>query len=141
MSWWGWIGVILGVLLVAITAAALSARRSRTALIELARLIPLCLALLRDIMRDPNVPRRAKVAPAIVVAYLAIPFDLVPDFIPVLGYLDDALIVAWVIRYLIKATGQERLQTHWKGDPHTLERIIRLLRIPPAPSSPTQGST
>ncbi|MDF1596208.1 MAG: DUF1232 domain-containing protein [Acidimicrobiia bacterium] len=140
MSWWGWIGLTAGVLIVAVTAAALTARRSRTALIELARLIPLCLALLRDIMRDPLVPRRAKIAPALVVAYLAIPFDLVPDFIPVLGYLDDALIVAWVIRHLIKATGHQRLQTHWKGDPQTLERIIRLLRIPPAPSSPTQGS-
>jgi uncharacterized membrane protein YkvA (DUF1232 family) len=78
-------------------------------------------------MRDPAVPRRAKIAPALVIAYLAIPIDLIPDFIPGLGHLDDALIVAWAIRHLIAATG--RVNAHWKRHPATLEHILQLARV------------
>ena len=129
MRWWSWVLIIAGVLLVLITAAALRVRRSRDALLELARLIPPCLALLRDIMRDPAVPRRAKIAPALVLVYLAMPIDLIPDFIPGLGHLDDALIVAWAIRHLVAAAGRERVAAHWKGGPAALERVLRLARV------------
>jgi hypothetical protein len=63
MPWWTWLLVAVGAIVVALTIVALSIRRSRTALIELVRLIPLCLALLRDVMRDPAVPRRARSPP------------------------------------------------------------------------------
>ena len=129
MGWWSWVLIIAGVLLVLITAAALSVRRSRDALRELARLIAPCLVLLRDIMRDPDVPRRAKITPALVLVYLAMPIDLIPDFIPGLGHLDDALLVAWAIRHLIAAAGRERVAANWKGDPAALERVLRLARI------------
>lgn len=130
MPWWGWI-VGAGVLaLVAITALAVRAQRSRATLSELLKLIPHCLALLRDILRDPQVPRRAKLAPALVIVYLAIPIDLIPDFIPGLGQLDDALIVAWALRRLIAAAGRDRVTQHWRGQPETLERILRLARVP-----------
>lgn len=129
MPWWTWLLIAIGVIAVLVIAAALSVRRSRAALIELVRLVPACLALLRDVMRDPTVPKRAKLAPALVVVYLAIPIDLIPDFIPVLGHLDDALIVAWAIRHLVAAAGRERVTAHWKGDPDTLDRILRLARV------------
>ena len=129
MRWWTSLGITIGALFVLATAVALSVRRSRAALLELARLIPPCLALLRDVMRDPAVPRRAKIAPALVLVYLAIPIDLIPDFIPVLGHLDDALIVAWALRHLVASAGRERLATHWKGEPATLDRILRLARV------------
>jgi uncharacterized membrane protein YkvA (DUF1232 family) len=129
MPWWTWLLVAVGAIVVALTIVALSIRRSRTALIELVRLVPLCLALLRDVMRDPAVPRRAKIAPAFVLVYLAIPIDLIPDFIPGLGHLDDALIVAWAIRHLVAAAGRERVIVHWKGDRDTLDRILRLARV------------
>ena len=130
MRWWTWILIGLGAVIVLATALALSVRRTRTALVELARLVSPCLALLRDIMRDPAVPRRAKITPALVLVYLAIPIDLIPDFIPGLGHLDDALIVAWAIRHLVAAAGRERVAAHWNGEPHTLERILRLARVP-----------
>jgi uncharacterized membrane protein YkvA (DUF1232 family) len=129
VRWWTSLGITIGALFVLATAVALSVRRSRAALLELARLIPPCLALLRDVMRDPAVPRRAKIAPALVLVYLAIPIDLIPDFIPVLGHLDDALIVAWALRHLVASAGRERLATHWKGEPATLDRILRLARV------------
>lgn len=140
MEWWTWILMVGGVLVACITAAALSVRRSRDALIELVRLVPTCLALLRDIMRDPEVPRRAKIAPALVLVYLAIPIDLIPDFIPGLGHLDDALIVAWAIRHLISAAGHERVAAHWKGQPETLERVLRLAPVRGASASPPPSS-
>jgi uncharacterized membrane protein YkvA (DUF1232 family) len=129
MPWPIWILIITGSLALLLAVVALSVRRSRVALIELARLVPLCLALLRDVMRDPAVPRRAKIAPALVIAYLAVPIDLIPDFIPGLGHLDDALIVAWAIRHLIAAAGRDRVNANWKGDPATLEHILRLARV------------
>jgi hypothetical protein len=79
MHWWTWLLVAVGAIALALTIAAVSIRRSRTALIELVRLVPLCVALLRDVMRDPAVPRRTKIAPAVVLVYLAIPIDLIPE--------------------------------------------------------------
>ncbi len=137
MRWWTWLLLISASLGIALTAAALSIRRSRQTLLQLARLIPTCLALFRDIMRDPDVPRRAKIAPAVAIAYLVIPIDLIPDFIPGIGYLDDALIVAWAMRHLIAAAGRDRVTQHWTGDPHTLERILQLARVPPTGPPPT----
>ena len=130
MRWWSWLLIGFAGVLVAVLVAALSVRRSRAALIELARLVPPCLGMLRDVMRDPAVPRRAKIVPALVVVYLAIPIDLIPDFIPGLGYLDDALIVAWAIRHLVASAGRERVTAHWQGEPDTLDRILRLARVP-----------
>jgi uncharacterized membrane protein YkvA (DUF1232 family) len=105
---------------------ALSIRRSRAALVQLARLVPTGLALLRDILRDPEVRRRAKLAPALALAYLALPIDLIPDFLPGIGHLDDALVVAWALRHLIATTGRARVTHHWRGDPGTLDRILKL---------------
>jgi len=81
-------------------------------------------------MRDPAVPRRAKIAPALGIVYLLMPIDLIPDFVPGVGQLDDALVVAWVIRHLIASAGRERVTAHWTGDPDTLERIFQLARVP-----------
>lgn len=130
MRWWTWIVVAVAAVLLVLTVLAFSIRRSRDALIEFARLVPPCLALLRDIMRDPAVPRRAKLGPALVLVYLAIPIDLIPDFIPGLGHLDDALVIAWAIRHLVAVAGRDRVAAHWRGEPDTLERILRLARVP-----------
>ena len=139
MRWWWWTLLGVGVIAVLMLVAALSVRRSRAMLIELVRLVPACLVLLRDIMRDPAVPRRTKIAPALVLVYLAVPIDLIPDFIPGLGYLDDALLVAWAIRQLIADVGRERVTARWTGDPATLERILQLARVPAAGPPPTSS--
>jgi uncharacterized membrane protein YkvA (DUF1232 family) len=77
-------------------------------------------------MRDPRVPRRAKVLLAIGAVWLASPIDLLPEFLPVLGPLDDAIMAAIVLRYLVKHSGREVLEEHWQGAPETLDRILRL---------------
>lgn len=125
-----WLLTVSGAVAAAVLVVALGIRRSRAALVELVKLVPACLALMRDILRDPEIPRRAKLAPALTFAYLALPLDLIPDFIPGVGQLEDALVVAWAMRRLIRRAGRERVEGLWRGDPATLQRILRLARVP-----------
>lgn len=125
---WMWIAIVVALLGVLLGVAAIAAHGNRETLRQLLRLVPDCLALFRGLLRDPEVPRRAKVVAAGTVAYLALPIDLIPDFIPGLGQLDDVLLVAWAIRHVINAAGRDRVAAHWQGDPATLERILRLAR-------------
>jgi len=84
--------------LYALFVAVLVVAGRREAARALARFVPDCIILFRRLLADPRVPRRSKLVLAALIGYLALPFDLVPDFIPVAGYLDDAVIVAFVVR-------------------------------------------
>jgi uncharacterized membrane protein YkvA (DUF1232 family) len=88
--------------------------------------VPDCLVLGRRLLRDPRVPRRRKALLVALVAYLALPFDLVPDFLPVVGQLDDALVVALVLRALLRGGGEPLLREHWPGPERSLGVILRL---------------
>jgi uncharacterized membrane protein YkvA (DUF1232 family) len=82
--------------------------------------------LVQRLLRDPRVPRRRKLLLGALVAYLALPFDLVPDFIPVAGQLDDAIVLALVLRLVLRGGGEPLLAEHWPGPPESL-RVIRRL--------------
>jgi uncharacterized membrane protein YkvA (DUF1232 family) len=88
--------------------------------------VPDCAVLFGRLLRDPRVPRRRKLLLAGLVAYLSMPLDLVPDFIPVVGQLDDALLVGLTLRSLVRSTGPELLREHWPGPPSSLELVLRL---------------
>jgi uncharacterized membrane protein YkvA (DUF1232 family) len=88
--------------------------------------LPDCLLLVRGLLRDRRVPRRHKVLLAALLGYLALPFDLVPDFIPVAGQLDDLLVVVWVVRRLLRGAGPEIVREHWRGPEQSLQLILRL---------------
>ncbi len=92
----------------------------------LARFVPDTLVLFRRLMADERVPRRRKLALAIGVAYLAMPIDLVPDLIPVVGQLDDALVVAILLRYLLRGGGPALLEELWPGPDESLRALLRL---------------
>jgi uncharacterized membrane protein YkvA (DUF1232 family) len=98
----------------------------------LARFVPDCVVLLTRLVRDPRVPRRSKVLVAALLPYLALPFDLIPDFIPVVGQLDDAILVAFVLRRVVRRTDPELLRELWPGPEASLGLVLRL-----APSEPT----
>src|SRR4051812_32790144 len=101
----GWLLLGLGIVIAvwaAFVISLLSAGRRDDAR-ALATLIPDCIVLVTRLMRDPRVPRRRKLLLVGLVAYLALPFDLVPDFIPVAGQLDDVLVVAFVLRRFVRA--------------------------------------
>ncbi len=119
-------GACLALYAVAVLALVLAGRR--TDAVALARFIPDCAVLLKRLVRDPRVGPRRKIALALVGAYVAMPFDLVPDFIPVAGQLDDAVLVAIVLRGLLLSSGPDLLRAHWPGPRVGLAVILRLTR-------------
>jgi uncharacterized membrane protein YkvA (DUF1232 family) len=96
---------------------------------ELASLLPNLIRLFAGLMRDRRVPLRAKVVLALAGLWLASPIDLIPDFIPVAGSLDDAIVAALALRFVLRTTDRAVLEEHWRGDPRTLERILRLVSL------------
>lgn len=97
---------------------------------EVLRLVPDVVRLLRRLSTDPDVPRGVRVRLVLLVGYLVMPLDLVPDVIPVVGYADDAVIVALALRSVVKAAGPEVLDRHWPGTPQGLAALKRLARVP-----------
>jgi uncharacterized membrane protein YkvA (DUF1232 family) len=112
---------VLWLLLVAVLV--LSGRRGHAR--ALVRLVPDCLVLLGRLVRDPRLSRTDRVAIVAVLAYLALPFDLVPDFIPVAGQLDDAIIVALLIRRLRRTITPAVVREHWPGPAESLDLLLR----------------
>jgi uncharacterized membrane protein YkvA (DUF1232 family) len=95
----------------------------------IAKLVPYCAILFKRLLEDPRVPRRWKVWSAFALAYLAMPFDLVPDFIPVLGQLDDAIVVALVLRGLLRSAGPQLMREHWPGPAALLVPLERFAAV------------
>jgi uncharacterized membrane protein YkvA (DUF1232 family) len=117
--------VVLAVVYAAFLAAlAVGARQWDVRVI--ARLVPHCAVLFKRLLGDPRVPSRWKVLSGLALVYLAVPFDLVPDFIPVAGQLDDAILVALVLRGLIRSAGPVLLREHWPGPTALLVPLERI---------------
>lgn len=102
----------------------------RPALRDLVRLAPDVVRLLRRLARDPDLPRGVRVRLVLLLGYLVFPLDLVPDFLPVVGYADDALVVALAIRSVTRRAGPEALERHWPGSPEGLRALRRLCGVP-----------
>jgi uncharacterized membrane protein YkvA (DUF1232 family) len=100
---------------VVLLAALLVTRPRGNLLAEALRLLPDLLRLLRRLAGDASVPRAARVRLWLLLGYLAIPIDLVPDFVPVLGYADDAIIVSLVLRSVVRHAGAPVVRRHWPG--------------------------
>jgi len=98
---------------------------------QLVSLLPNVLLLCKDLLRDPRVPRNAKIALVGTVAYLASPIDLIPDFIPVVGPVDDAFVAALVLRYFVRRAGIDVIREHWRGDQRSLDHLLRAAGINP----------
>jgi uncharacterized membrane protein YkvA (DUF1232 family) len=101
----------------------------RVAAKQLARLLPDLASLLRGLLRDPRVPRGSKVLLAFAVLWVVSPIDLLPEFLPVIGPLDDVIVVALVLRHVVKRAGPQVVAEHWWGDPATLALAMRALRV------------
>jgi uncharacterized membrane protein YkvA (DUF1232 family) len=130
VQWWSWLLISLGVAVAIYGSfvAWLMIRGRREDARALATFIPDCIVLVTRLARDPRVPRRRKLMLIALVAYLGLPFDLVPDFIPVAGQLDDAIIVALVLRHFISAGGEPMMRELWPGPEQSLAVILRLAR-------------
>jgi uncharacterized membrane protein YkvA (DUF1232 family) len=120
------IGIGLAVTYLGLLAALLVARPKGNLLGESLRLLPDLLRLLRRLAADSDVPRGARVQLALLLGYLATPFDLVPDFVPVLGYADDAIVVSLVLRSVVRRAGAPLVRRHWPGTDDGLAVLARL---------------
>ena len=128
MPWWGWL--LIGFAMLAVVYAAfvvalvLVGRRSDAR--ALATFIPDCIVLVSRLARDARVPRVRKLLLLVLVGYLMLPFDLVPDFIPIAGQLDDAIIVALVLRSFVRSGDRDLIRELWPGPEQSLALILRL---------------
>jgi uncharacterized membrane protein YkvA (DUF1232 family) len=133
MSWWAWLLLVGGccVVLWAGFVAWLYAVGRHADARALAGFIPDCIVLVSRLLRDERVPRRRKLLLVGLTGYLALPFDLVPDFIPLAGQLDDVIVVALVLRHLVRTSGAALIREHWPGPERSVEMLIRatLVRV------------
>ena len=101
--------------------------------LEAMRLLPDTFRLLRRLATDRTLPRGVRVRLWLVFAYLALPFDLIPDFIPVIGYADDAIIVAVVLRSVVRRAGTDTVRRHWPGTHDGLAALWRIAGLSGSP--------
>ena len=122
----GWLlALIVLVAIYALAVLALILAGRGVAARELALLLPNLILLFKDLLRDPRVPRGPKIVLAIGIVWLVSPIDLLPEFLPVIGPLDDAVVAALVLRHLVHRAGADVVREHWRGEPDTLALILR----------------
>ena len=126
------IALVVAAALVVLYAAfvlTLAIRGRREDARALAGFVPDCALLFARLLRDRRVARRHKLLLAAMVGYLALPFDLVPDFIPVAGQLDDAVLVALVLRAVLRGGRGRLVEEHWPGPEKSLRLVLRLASV------------
>jgi uncharacterized membrane protein YkvA (DUF1232 family) len=130
VPWWADLLVSLAVALLVVWAALAAvlwrSGRGMKGLKEAASLLPDLVRLISRLARDRSLPRGVRLRLWLVLAYLASPLDLIPDFVPIVGYADDAIIVALALRSVVRTAGAEALERHWSGSPEGLAVVRRL---------------
>jgi uncharacterized membrane protein YkvA (DUF1232 family) len=133
--WWQpVVAIVVGLLVVYAALLLLLWRYARrnpetVAVRDALRLLPDLLRLLRRLAGDRSLPRGVRVRLVLLLGYLALPIDLVPDFVPILGYADDVVIVALVLRSVVRRAGNEALRRHWPGSPQGLGVVLQLAGV------------
>jgi uncharacterized membrane protein YkvA (DUF1232 family) len=122
---WPWGAIVAAAVVYAAFLVALLVAGRRSDARALAGFIPDCVVLLRRLLGDPRVPRLRKLALVLLVGYLLMPIDLVPDFLPVLGQLDDLVVAAVALRYALGGAGPDLLREHWPGPARSLDLVLR----------------
>lgn len=116
----------LALIWLALVAALLVARPRGGLLRESLRLLPDTVRLVRRLAADRSLPRGVRVRLALLLAYLALPIDLIPDFIPVLGYADDVILVVAALRSVLRRSGVDAVRAHWPGSDDGFAALMRL---------------
>jgi uncharacterized membrane protein YkvA (DUF1232 family) len=115
---------LLAVYLAVIAVLVLTGRRAQARAVG--GFVPDCAVLFARLARDPAVPRRQRLTLVALAAYLASPIDLVPDFLPVAGQADDAVLVVLALRWILRGAGPALLERHWPGPDGSLALLLRL---------------
>ncbi|WP_430266847.1 YkvA family protein [Pseudarthrobacter sp. J1763] len=136
MDWWEIaLGIIAGLVViyaVLLLALWMYARRhpETVSMRDALRLLPDVLRVLRRLVADQTVSRGVRIKLVLLLGYLLFPIDLVPDFLPVIGYADDVIILALVLRSVIRSAGPDALRRHWPGTPAGLAVVEKLAGLP-----------
>jgi uncharacterized membrane protein YkvA (DUF1232 family) len=124
----GWLqAVLIGLALVVLSwllLIVLARRLPPGVAKDLAAFIPDCVTTARTLRKDPRVPRRARIAVVVALVWVLSPIDLIPEFLPVIGPLDDVIAVALLLRYAARTVPRQVLLDAWPGDPHMIERLL-----------------
>ncbi len=120
---------VVVVLWAAFVAFVFVARPDETSMHDAVRLLPDTARLLHKLASDHTIPRRTRWLVWALLGYLALPIDLIPDFVPVVGYADDAVLTSIVLRRVVHRAGAGKVQQHWPGSPEGLSMLRRLLRL------------
>jgi uncharacterized membrane protein YkvA (DUF1232 family) len=124
-DWLVGLGIAVVLLIASWGLLLLLARRLPPGILrDLAAFIPDCVTTVRRLRKDPRVPRRAKIAVLIAGLWVASPIDLIPEFLPVIGPLDDIVVVALALRYAGRQVPREVLLAAWPGDPRLIEKLL-----------------
>ena len=119
-----WLAILVGAVLAMWVVLALLATRLPPGLgRDLARFIPDCVTTVRRLRRDPAVPRSVRIALLVGVVWVLSPIDLIPEFLPVIGPLDDVVVIALVLRFTAKRVPRSVIEAAWPGDPAMLQRL------------------
>jgi uncharacterized membrane protein YkvA (DUF1232 family) len=121
--------VVVWVVLVAVLYAVARKEDDPTTLRDAVRLVPDVVRLIRRLAADPELPRGVRWRLTALLVYLVLPIDLIPDFIPVVGYADDAVVVALVLRSVVRVAGAGAIDRHWPGTPQGLLVVKRLAGV------------
>ncbi len=132
-----WPGVLLSIVVLlglwpVFLAFLAIARPDTGALRGLPRMLSDTVGLVARLARDRSIPRSARLPAWALLAYLAMPFDLVPDFLPVIGYADDAILTALVLHRLLRKAGPTKLTEHWPGASEGLTTLRQMLHVEPS---------
>ncbi|MFC8740419.1 YkvA family protein [Streptomyces sp. NPDC057144] len=123
----------------ALMIALLLVRPKGALLTEAVRLLPDLVRLLRRLAADKTLPRGVRIRLGALMVYLALPIDLVPDFLPVIGYADDAILVALTLRSVVRRAGIDAVRAHWPGTVDGFAALARLTRLHGTTGTPGRG--
>ena len=125
---WVLIGLVVLVSLWLVAVLVLLRLGRRTLARELLTLLPNLVRLFRGLLGDPRVPGSSKALLLLGGLWLASPIDLIPEFLPGIGGIDDAVVASLVLRHLVRRAGPDVVRDHWHGDPRTIGLVLRVAR-------------
>lgn len=135
-AWWSIAISILSTLAVIWLVLAIAlwfTKPQKVDLMDMARLLPDLLRLLKRLATDPSMPRSVRVTLVLLLAFVASPIDIIPDFIPFIGFADDVILVALVLRWVTRRAGTVALTQHWPGTPEGLAAVRRVCGLAEPP--------
>lgn len=117
-----------------LTVALLVARPRGQGFGSVITFLPGVIRLLRGLHADPSVPRSVRIRVWIAIVYNIQPINIIPDFVPVIGLMDNVVVTAWALRSAVSKAGSQAVVDHWRGTPDQLELLFRVARLGPVPN-------